>query len=237
MLHDISERQELDSRREQLISTIGHDLRNPVSAVYGFGELVEMYGPLTADQKRFMDRLKQTTQKIQSLVYGLVDLAWVESGMPLENVPVALDKVIQQAVAELDREARQKRMGIAISTQQPMPVVMGDPLRLKQVIRNLLQNAIMYSEPEQPIAIHAYRDGQQVKCSVADRGIGIAETEVDQVFDRTFRSPDEAVRSLPGGGIGLTMARVIIRRHGGTIEVSSVLGRGSTFTFTLPLTE
>ena len=76
-----------------------------------------------------------------------------------------------------------------------------------------------------------------MRCTVADRGIGIADNEIDQIFDRTYRSPNEAVRSVPGGGIGLTMARVILKRHGGTIEASSVLGRGSTFMFTLPLAE
>jgi len=237
LLHDITEREELDSRREQLIAAIGHDLRNPISAIYGFAELVEMYGPLTPDQKRFVTRIAQTSQKMQSLVYTLVDLAWVESGMPLENVPVDLDIVIRQAVSELGQEAKEKRIPIAISTQQPMPVVMGDTMRLKQVVYNLLHNAILYSGPEQPVAIHAYAQDQHVRCTVADRGIGIAESEIDQVFDRTYRSPNEAVRSVPGGGIGLTMARVILKRHGGAIEASSVLGRGSTFMFTLPLAE
>src|SRR5579859_2063281 len=130
LLHDITEREELDSRREQLILAIGHDLRNPVSAIYGFAELIEMYGPLTPDQKRFVTRIVQTSQKMQSLVYTLVDLAWVESGMPMENTPVDLDVVIRQAVADLDGEAQEKRIPIAISTQQPMPVVMGDAARL-----------------------------------------------------------------------------------------------------------
>ena len=126
-------------------------------------------------------------------------------------------------------------MSIAISAQHPLPVVMGDPARLRQVVVNLLLNAIQYSEPEQPIAIHAFEYGNQVRCTVGDRGIGIHENELDQVFDRLYRSPDEAVRKTQGGGIGLTMARVILRRHGGSIAVSSVYGEGSTFIFTLPL--
>jgi signal transduction histidine kinase len=196
-----------------------------------------MYGPLTPEQKRFVTRIGQTSQKMQSLVYTLVDLAWVESGMPMDNLPVDLDVVIRQAVADLDAEAREKHIPIAISIQQPMPEVMGDAMRLKQVVHNLLHNAIIYSGPEQPVAIHAFAQGEHVKCTVADRGIGIADNEIDQIFDRTYRSPNEAVRSTPGGGIGLTMARMILKRHGGTIEASSILGRGSTFMFTLPLAE
>ncbi len=235
LLRDITEREELDTRRDQLIAAIGHDLRNPISAIHGFAELIPLSGSLTSDQERFVTRIIQTSQKMQYLASTLVDLAWIESGMPMESVPVELDKVITLAVSELDKDAQQKRMSIAISTQHPLPFVMGDPARLKQVVVNLLQNAIQYSEPEQPIAIHAFEYGQQVRCTVGDRGIGIHANELDQVFDRLYRSPDEAVRKTQGGGIGLTMARVILRRHGGSIAVSSVYGEGSTFIFTLPL--
>ena len=235
LLRDITEREQLDSRRDQLIAAIAHDLRNPISAIHGFAELIPLSGAVTPDQERFITRIIQTSQKMQYLASTLVDLAWIESGMPMESVPVELDKVIDLAVAELDKDAQEKRISIAISAQHPLPVVMGDPARLKQVIVNLLTNAIQYSEPEQPVAIHAFEYGQQVRCTVADRGIGITENELDQVFDRLYRSPDEKVRKTQGGGIGLTMARVILRRHGGSIAVSSVYGEGSTFIFTLPL--
>lgn len=235
LLRDITERDELESRREQLIRAIAHDLSNPIAAIDGFADLVAMYGPLSPEQKRFLTRVRQTTQKVQTVVKPLVDLAWVEAGMPMESVPVHLDRLIREAVSELAAEAEQKRITIAISTQQPMPVVMGDPMRLKQVIYNLVHNAILYSGPEQPIAIHAFEDGRAVHCSVADRGIGIAEHELDQIFDRLYRAQDETVRSLPGGGIGLTMARAIVRRHGGKIHAESVYGQGSAFIFTLPL--
>jgi signal transduction histidine kinase len=106
---------------------------------------------------------------MQYLASSLVDLAWVESGMPMESIPVQLDRIIDQAVAELDKDAQQKRISIAISTQHPLPIVHGRPIRLKQVVTNLLQNAIQFSELEQPVAIHAFEYGQQVRCTVADR--------------------------------------------------------------------
>lgn len=235
LLQDVTERENLDSRREQLIHTIGHDLRNPVSAIYGFAELIAMYGTLNDDQERFRKRIELTAQKLQNLLSPIVDLAWVESGMPMHNVPVELARIIAGAVEELSPEARDKRISIATSTQQPLPPVMGDPLRLRQVIFQLVHNAIQYSDPEQPVAIHAFEHEGQVRCSVADRGIGIAEDDLDQIFHRMFRADNERVRSVPGGGIGLTLAQVIIQRHGGTIEVTSTPGRGSTFIFSLPL--
>jgi signal transduction histidine kinase len=235
LLRDVTERDELDSRRDQLIHAIAHDLNNPIAAIDGFADLVGMYGPLSEEQRRFLTRIRQTTQKLNSMIGPLVDLTWIEAGLPMDNLPVHLDRLIHEVVGELAADAEQKRISIAISTQQPMPVVMGDPRRLKQVIYNLVHNAILYSQPEQPIAIHAFEDGREVHCSVADRGIGIAKNELDQIFDRLHRAQDDTVRNLPGGGIGLTMARAILQRHGGTIRAESVHGQGSTLIFTLPL--
>jgi two-component system sensor histidine kinase VicK len=114
---------------------------------------------------------------------------------------------------------------------------MGDRQRLKLVIHHLLHNAIVYSPPDQTIAIHAWGDEHEVYCSVADRGIGIADDELELIFDRMYRSRDEHVREIPGGGLGLTIARTVIERHGGDIWATSNYGEGSTFTFVLPAVE
>jgi signal transduction histidine kinase len=235
MLQDITEQEMLDSRREQLIERIGHDLRNPASAIYGFAELLLTGDPLTAEQEKLLRRISQTAQKLQNLVYTLIDLAWIESGMPFASIPVALDEVIGNAVEQLDARARKKQISIAVSIQQPMPIVMGDPMRLQQVVFNLLENAIVYSDDELPVAIHAFQENEVVRCTVADRGYGIPDSELSKVFGRMYRSERDAIRDTPGGGVGLTIAKVIIERHGGSIEASSTLGRGSTFMFTLPL--
>jgi signal transduction histidine kinase len=115
-----------------------------------------------------------------------------------------------------------------------MPLVMGDPERIRTVVYCLLQNAILYSQPEQTVAIHAWGDQQEVYCSVADRGIGISEDEILFIFDRLYRSRDDRVRDTSGGGLGLTIAKTIVRRHGGSLWAVSTLGEGSTFTFVLP---
>jgi two-component system phosphate regulon sensor histidine kinase PhoR len=234
LLRDVTERDALDSRREQLIRSLAHDLRNPVSAIEGFADLVPMYGPLNADQQRFVARLKQTSRKLIEIAPILVDLTWVKAGMPMDNVPLRLDKVIREAVRGLTSFARDKQMTIAVSTQEPMPPIMGDSTRLRQAIYHLVHNAILYSNPEQTVAIHAFCDGHQVQCAVADQGIGIEADELPLIFDRFYRAKDDRVRNLPGGGLGLTLAQAIIARHGGTILAESVYGQGCTFTFSLP---
>ncbi len=234
IIQDITEKRELDSRRESLSHSIAHDLRNPLSAISGFAELIGKFGELSPQQQKFLTRIRQTSSKIHDMAKPLVDLAWIEAGMPLAHRPVQMSDIIDSATRELSFIAQGHKVTIATSVQNPMPMVMGDPERLKIVIYNLLHNAVIYSQEEQPVVIHAWSDEQEVFCSVADRGIGIADDELDLVFDRMYRSRDEYVREIPGGGLGLTTAKTIIERHGGDIWAASTLGEGSTFTFVMP---
>lgn len=234
LLQDITEKQEIEARREALITAIAHDLRNPISALSGYADLVEKFGELDAQQQKFMTRIKQTANKLYEVVGSLVDLAWIEAGMPLAHRPIEMVALIDKAVNELTHMAMERQVSIAVSVQDPMPSLTGDPERVYSVIRNLLHNAILYSFPEQSVAIHAWGDQHEAYCSVADRGIGIADDELELIFDRMYRSRDERVRDLPGGGLGLTMARTVVKRHGGDIWAASNLGVGSTFTFVLP---
>jgi len=234
LLQDITEKQELESRREALITTMAHDLRNPISALSGFAELVEKFGDLNPQQQKFMTRIRQTASKLYDVVGSLVDLAWIEAGMPLAHRPIEIGRLIDRAVSELGHLAQEHKITIAVSVQDPMPTVMGDPERIQTAVYNVLHNAILYSNPEQSIAIHAWGDDHEAYVSVADRGIGISDDELELIFDRLYRSRDEQVRDTPGGGLGLTTARTIITRHGGDIWAVSNLGVGSTFTFVLP---
>lgn len=237
ILHDVTERRELDNRRDSLIKALTHDLRNPISAVGGFVDLVGKFGELNEQQAKFLTRARQTTSKLYDMIGTLVDLAWIEAGMPLEHRPIQLRNLINSAVDRVTPLAHEHKIIIAVSVQNPMPVVMGDPKRLEFVIFSLLHNAILYSHPEQTVAIHGWGDTDEVYCSVADRGIGISDDELELIFDRMYRSRDEVVRSKPGGGLGLTMAKTILKRHGGDIWATSNLGEGSTFTFLLPTVE
>lgn len=234
LLQDITEKRALEDRREALAKAIAHDLRNPISALAGFADLVQRVGPLSEQQQKFLTRIRQTSSKLHDMIVSLVDLAWIEAGMPLAHVPIRLDELIDQTVRELTPMAQRKHMGMAVSVQKPLPIVMGDPERLRLVVYHLLHNAIMYSPSEENIVIHAWGDDHELFCSVADRGIGIAPHEVDLIFDRMYRARDERVMAVAGGGLGLTVARTIIRRHGGEIRASSILNEGSIFTFSLP---
>jgi len=235
--HDVTEKRELESRREALVKAMSHDLRNPINAITGFADLVEKFGDLNEQQQKFLKRAQQTTTKLYEMLETLVDLAWVEAGMPLEHRPIQLRDLINSAVDSVSTMARQHKVIIAVSVQNPMPMIVGDPKRLEFAVYSLLHNAILYSHPEQTVAIHGWGDDHEVYCSVADRGIGISDDEIELIFDRMYRSRDLEVQEKPGGGLGLTMAKTIIERHGGDIWATSNLGEGSTFTFVLPKVE
>jgi signal transduction histidine kinase len=237
LLRDVTEQHQLESRREALIRAISHDLRNPISALNGYADLVGKYGEVSEKQALFLTRIQQTCAKLWELTASLVDLAWIEAGMPLQFLPFDLAVIIHQVVEGLAAEARRKEMTIVVSVQEPIPPIMGDPDRVKQAVVHLVDNALQYSPPGSNVGIHAWQQGTRVFCSVADRGFGIDEAELGQIWDRMWRSSDERVRAIPGGGIGLTYVRTILQRHGGMIWVESELNEGTTFTFVLSCVE
>lgn len=234
LLQDVTEQRDLDSRREALITTMKHDLRNPISAISGFADLISKMGDLNEQQQHFLHRVRQTTSKLYEVIGTLTDLAWLEAGMPLQHLPFDLSQIIDSVTNELNPIAKEKSITIALSVQDPLAGLVGDAARIRMVVYHLLHNALLYSERERVVVIHAWGDEREVYCSIADQGFGIADDEVELIFDRLYRSKDERVRDLPGGGLGLTLARRILLRHGGDIWASSNLGKGSTFTFLLP---
>jgi signal transduction histidine kinase len=237
LLHDVTERHALDSRREALIHQIAHDFRNPLNAVSAYTDLIGKFGDLDGEQTRFLDRVRQTAQKLYDLAETLVDLAWVEAGMAITHQPFELAHLIREAIDMLTPEARLRDITLVFSLQDPVPTVIGDPRRIQQAIICLVKNGIRYSHPKSNVAIHAWQEGPKIFCSVGDQGMGIAPDEQDKVWDRMYRASDERVRAIPGGGIGLTFARAIVERHGGRIWIESALDVGTTVTFMLPLAE
>ncbi len=234
LLQDVTEQRELDSRREAFVATMAHDLRNPIAALIGYADLIDTVGDLNKDQKHFLTRVHDTAAKLHDVAAELVDLAWIEAGMPLKHTPFDLKQALQSVIEELTPLAQEKQISFFVSVQDPLPQIIGDVVRIQLVVRKLLQNAILYSGNEQIVAIHAWGDQNEVFCSVADQGMGIDDDELELVFDRLYRSRDDRVQSLPGGGLGLTIARRIVNRHGGEIWAVSSLDKGSTFTFRLP---
>jgi signal transduction histidine kinase len=236
ILNDVTEQRDMNAHREALVRTVAHDLRNTLNAMAGYADLVQKLGDVNPQQEKWLKRVRQTTNKLYEMAIKLVDLAWIESGMPMEFVPVELVGLTRDVIDELKWEARKRQISIVNSIPDELPAVMGDPGRLRQTITNLLDNALRYSLPETNVVVHAWHQYDEVFYTVADQGIGITPDDQEKIWDRMWRSGDDRVRDTSGGGIGLPFAQTIIKRHGGTIWVESELNQGTTFTFRLPVT-
>ncbi len=236
-LRDVTEQHDLDARRESLVAALAHDLRNPLTSIGAYLDLVAQISGLTDEQHDYLARAHHSTTRLYEVLDELVELAWIESGMPFRHGAVELGAVIERALIDLTPTADAKAINFAVAVQQPMPLVMGDAVRLTSALKQVVINALHYSDSETLVAVHGWGDSRHAMISIADQGYGIARDEIEQIFDRFYRSKDARVQTIAGAGLGLTTARRIIQRHGGTIEVNSTFDKGSNFTLSLPSVE
>jgi two-component system sensor histidine kinase BaeS len=171
---------------------------------------------------------------LQHVVDDLQDLAIADAGeLRLAIEPQAVDAVLAQV--RTAHEARAAQAGVALTTGAPHGlVIMADPLRLRQVLDNLVANALRYVPSGGSVAISATRQGQEVAITVADTGTGIAAEDLPHVFDRFWRADKSRTRSTGGSGLGLAIVRKLAEAQGGSVDVASTLGKGTTFTLRLP---
>jgi signal transduction histidine kinase len=175
----------------------------------------------------------EQAQRLNQLVTALLDLSRLETGqLAIQQEPLDLGAlargVVEAAAGSLDGR------GLTLHCPNGAIMVYGDPLRLEQVLQNLLQNAVKYSSPPSPIVVEVVPQASDVTVSVRDQGIGIPAAAIPHLFDRFYRASNAANSGTTGVGIGLYVVREIVARHGGTVGVVSAEGEGSTFTVTLP---
>jgi PAS domain S-box-containing protein len=232
---DVTERKAIERLKDEFLATVSHELRTPLSAIRGHIELVldGDAGPVTELQRQFLDIATQSTDRLGALINDLLDMEKIEAGkMQIRQEPVDLAVVLHGVVSTFRHEAERKGLGFRAEIADRL-VVIGDQDRLIQVFANLVSNAIKYT-PRGEIGVEAARRAGRVVVAVHDTGIGIAAEDRPQLFSKFFRSQDRAVRAAGGTGLGLVIAKGIVERHGGTIEVESEKGAGTRFTVTLP---
>lgn len=226
--------EQLTDAQRDLLSTVVHDLKNPISAVKSYADLIKQSGPLNEQQQRFLLRIYTTLENMHNLVNDLLDMAWIDEGMILHKAPCNLLDVVRRQINALEGSAQEKGLTLHLSTDDNLAVIQADEKRLNQVVGNLVSNSIKYSKPNGQVWIHVSRHNTGLQVSIRDEGIGIAPEDLPHVFERFFRGRQKAASYIEGSGLGLFIAKAIIEGHGGTIHVESTEGKGSTFEFTLP---
>jgi signal transduction histidine kinase len=228
------ERQVEDVRRNFVVNA-SHELKTPVTAIQALAEALEL--TLRNDPERsaaLAKRLVGESERLARLVNDLLDLRRLEERGPLERVPVDVAEVVRLAVADVIPRAEARR--IAISVEAPDAARMaGIPADIEAIVKNLVSNAVKYNREGGSVAVSVRTiDGSQV-IEVADTGIGIPQQDHGRIFERFYRVDSARSRDTGGTGLGLSIVRNAVERHGGRINVESLLGEGTTFTVTLPI--
>jgi signal transduction histidine kinase len=218
--------------KTDIINIVAHELQNPLTAIRGYAELVGGFGPLNERQQHYLSRILQTADEMSELVNNMLDMAWVDAGMPLNLTEVHLAHLVNSiALAYQERAAKnQATLEIHIA---PVPVLRLDERRIKQVFHNLISNAVKYSPNGGTIHIQLQPQGAGIYFEVKDQGMGIPDEYLPRLAERFFRVPGDHQGEIDGNGLGLAICAEILRRHGSRLEVESQLGQGSRFYFTL----
>jgi signal transduction histidine kinase len=225
-----------NASKGQLVASLGHELRSPLHAIIAFSDLAQRKGTISNDDaQRYFDRIKISGETILSLVDQLLDLAKMEAGrMSFSFEPVDVRGLVNDVIDEFESLASQQ----AVSLQAELEPVDGvvDAERIKQVVRNLLSNALKFSPRDDALKVRLVSGGGQITLSIEDNGSGVADADKQRVFDGFVQT--ESGISKPGGtGLGLAICREIIQAHRGRIWVEDADGGGSRFLFKVPLSQ
>jgi two-component system phosphate regulon sensor histidine kinase PhoR len=229
IIRDISERRASERLQREFLALASHELKNPLAAILGYADLLQRRGVY---DERAASRIASQAAHMDRLLDDLLDVARLESGR-LDISPAPMDLV--DLARTCMEQAQERTAAHALRCEAATERLEGtwDAHRLRQVLDNLISNAIKYSPDGGEVVVRVEAAGLDARVSVSDLGVGIPPDALGLVFDRFYRSEDAASRAA-GFGIGLYVARSIVELHGGRIEVSSEIGRGSTFSFILP---
>lgn len=234
-VEQIAQLNDLARLREDFLAVTGHELRNPLAAIRGFAELLVQHPGLDPTAQSYADIIARRSAHVGALTDDLFDLTRLSAGLvDLALVPVDLDKLLRQAVEDLEPTAAQAGITLAYAGQPAE--VEADTLRLRQVVDNLITNAIKYSPPDSVVTVTGGTDPTQdtAVLAVTDQGSGIPADERDRIFELAYRTRQAKDSPVAGSGLGLTITKALVEAHGGHIEVQDAPGGGARFVVTLP---
>jgi signal transduction histidine kinase/DNA-binding response OmpR family regulator len=236
ILHDVTHFKELERVKNEFIASASHDLKNPITTVLAYSELLERVGPLNERQADFVERIRRASNQMHELVLNLLELARADLGMDLRLEPCDVRTLLADIVDEFQPQAAAKRQTLMLQAPDPLPFVLGDHTRLRQVARNLVGNAIKYTPSGGQVTVltEVSEQAAMVNVHVIDTGLGIPASELPFIFDKFYRVQSDATQDIEGNGLGLAIVKSIIEQHGGQATVESTLEQGSRFSFSLP---
>jgi len=233
-LHQVTE---ANAAKSKFLANVSHELRTPLNAIIGFSDLLQqrLYGPLNPQQTEHVGHIHHSGQLLLSLVDDLLDLTVAEAGCELQERPVDLAELMQGCVKLLEPRAASNAVELATRLPNGRIEVMADPLKLKQVLLNLLTNAVKFTPAGGHVLakLRARADGS-ISMVIEDDGIGISEAEIEHILLPFGQAHDGRADPQQGAGLGLPLAKALIELHGGSLAITSALDHGTSVEVTLP---
>jgi signal transduction histidine kinase len=223
--------------KSEFLANMSHELRTPLNAIIGFSQVLrdQMIGSVNEKQAEYLDDIISSGNHLLSLINDVLDLSKVEAGqIELEMQPFSLREALERGVLMVRERATEDGVRVGFTADPEVDVVDGDERRIKQVIFNLLSNAVKFTPAGGEVDVSATRVNGEVRVSVADTGPGIAPEDRERIFEE-FQQSDTGSEQQEGTGLGLALSKRFVELHGGRIWLESEVGRGSTFTFALPM--
>lgn len=227
-----------DQAKSEFVSFVAHELGTPMTSIRCHTDLLVKgaFDPLTPQQEKSIHTIRSNAIRMQILVSDLQDVSRIETGqMWLEVKPTDLADTLEDALQATRGQIEARSQHLTLEVPEGLPLVHADPARLTQILINLLSNAYKYTSDGGHIRVRAWPQDGYVYCAVSDSGIGISAEDQMRLFTKFFRAENPAVQETPGTGLGLCIVKSLVELQGGEIEVESQLGKGTTFTFTVPI--
>ncbi len=224
--------------KSEFLANMSHELRTPLNAIIGFSDVLlqKMFGELNEQQADYLEDIRSSGSHLLTLINDILDLSKIEAGrMELEVAPFSLVAALNNAVTLVRERAQSHGIKLALEVAPELDTVVADERKLKQVVVNLLANAVKFTPDGGTVSLRAARENGEVRLSVHDTGIGIAAADQQRIFEEFQQASHQTEKSREGTGLGLSLSKRMVELHGGTISVESAPGKGSTFTVALPL--
>jgi len=228
----------IDAAKDDFISMASHQLRTPLTSVKGYISMLVNgdFGRLTAEQKRVLSEAYISSDRMAFIISDFLDVSRLQTGkFELQKTPTHLGEVLDLEIRQLEISATARDINLIYQPTTDLPTVDCDPNKIRQVMMNMIDNAIFYSPSGSKVEVSLYRHNRQVVFTVRDHGIGVPKAEQHRLFEKFFRATNARKARPDGTGVGLYMARKIIVAHGGSIIFESQENVGSTFGFRLPI--
>lgn len=235
---DITRETELDRMKSEFIATVSHELRTPMTSIKGALGLVlgGATGSVTSPQQDLLSIAQNNVDRLIRLINDILDLSRIESGrLEIRPVQFNINEAVLAAARELQSVCDQRNLRLQTELTPHLTPAYGDPDRIGQILVNLLGNAYKFTESGGLVTVRTERKDHELWVQVSDTGHGIPTDQLESIFERFTRSSGVASKRAGGTGLGLAIARAIVHEHGGKIWAESELGKGATFTFTLPV--